>query len=431
MVDSNLRAFILAGGKGTRMREDERSLPKYLRDIGSESLLERQIRQLSEFGFSSATVLVNDRKQMIIDRLPQLQHIMPVSIAEDSNLTGTGGAILSALGVEGENFLVIYSDTVFNLDIQKLIDFHREKNSDFTTVVHPNSHPWDSDRVVVDESNRVQEIIKKGEPNPQEVPNLCLAGMLIIKKSFLQEILNELMPGRELHLDVVGDFLTAERLISARVFGFRSSDYIKDAGTPERFENVGKDLTRNFALSSQRRPTVFLDRDGTVIVHKDLLSKSEEVELIPGVGNFIRTLNDHGILALIVTNQSVIARGLCTKMELSQIHNRMENLLAKNSAFIDQIYYCPHHPDSGYEGEVAELKINCECRKPNTGLLMQAQSDHKIDLTKVFYVGDTEIDALTAENFGAQYFQVRYLEESPNATVGQYELIFKQIEELI
>jgi D-glycero-D-manno-heptose 1,7-bisphosphate phosphatase len=109
----------------------------------------------------------------------------------------------------------------------------------------------------------------------------------------------------------------------------------------------------------------------------------------------------------------------------------MENLLAKKSAFIDQIYYCPHHPDSGYEGEVAELKINCECRKPNTGLLMQAQSDHKIDLTKVFYVGDTEIDALTAENFGAQYFQVRYLEESPNATVSQYELIFKQIEELI
>ena len=125
-------------------------------------------------------------------------------------------------------------------------------------------------------------------------------------------------------------------------------------------------------------------------------------ELIDGVAEAIRKINALGYLAIVVTNQPVIARGEVSFEELDEIHNKMETLLGKEGAYLDAIYYCPHHPHKGYTGERPELKIECVCRKPNPGMLLRAADDFNIDLSKSWMVGDGENDIRAGQNAGCK-----------------------------
>ena len=114
----------------------------------------------------------------------------------------------------------------------------------------------------------------------------------------------------------------------------------------------------------------------------------------------IKLINQSGYLAIVVTNQPVIARGEVTWDELHEIHRKMETLLGKDGAYIDGLYICPHHPDKGFEGERPEYKIDCDCRKPKPGLLLQAAQDYNIDLTQSYMIGDSERDVEAGINAG-------------------------------
>ena len=146
------------------------------------------------------------------------------------------------------------------------------------------------------------------------------------------------------------------------------------------------------------RPALFLDRDGTINRHVGYLDRPEQIELLPGVGAAIRRLNQAGVLAVVVTNQAVIARGQCSEADLEQIHERLRELLGQHGAHLDAIYHCPHHPDRGQPGEVAELKIVCRCRKPEPGMIEAALRDLPIDPNRCAVVGDTARDVGLARN---------------------------------
>ena len=124
--------------------------------------------------------------------------------------------------------------------------------------------------------------------------------------------------------------------------------------------------------------------------------------MLDGVGEAVRKINLSGYLAIVATNQPVIARGEVTVEGLQEIHNKMETMLGKEGAYLDGIYYCPHHPDKGFDGEVKELKIVCECRKPKAGLLLQAAQDFNIDLSQSWMIGDSENDVLAGKNAGCK-----------------------------
>ena len=117
-----------------------------------------------------------------------------------------------------------------------------------------------------------------------------------------------------------------------------------------------------------------------------------------GPGKAIKAINKSGYLAIVVSNQPVIARGECSFEELQSIHDKMETELGKEGAFIDAIYYCPHHPDKGFEGERPEFKILCNCRKPMPGLLLKAAEDWNIDLQTSFIIGDSVRDVEAGKN---------------------------------
>ena len=189
------------------------------------------------------------------------------------------------------------------------------------------------------------------------------------------------------------------------IASYDSPEYVKDMGTPERYREVERDFSAGRVSAgnlARKQKAVFLDRDGTINHYVGFLKEISEFELMPGVSEAIRRINESGYLAIVATNQPVVARGEVTEAGLREIHNKMETLLGRDGAYIDAIYCCPHHPDRGFEGEVPGLKIDCDCRKPRPGLLLQAAEDYNIDLSESWMVGDGENDVKAGKAAGCR-----------------------------
>ena len=156
-----------------------------------------------------------------------------------------------------------------------------------------------------------------------------------------------------------------------------------------------------------RQKCIFLDRDGTINRFVGFLRKPGEIELLPGVAEAIRRINESEYLAVCITNQPVVARGEVTFEELDTINNKMHTLLGNEGAYLDGLVFCPHHPDKGFDGEIKELKFDCDCRKPKTGLVKKAAERFNIDVSNSFVIGDTYADVLTGKNAGAKTVLLR------------------------
>lgn len=147
---------------------------------------------------------------------------------------------------------------------------------------------------------------------------------------------------------------------------------------------------------------VLLDRDGTINAHAGLVIKPEQLVLLPDAAKAIKLLNDHNILVAIVTNQPIVARNLCTEDEAEAINQYLINMLAKQGAKVDAAYFCPHHPESTHPEASNSYRIDCNCRKPKTGMLVQAAKHFKISPLNCFMVGDSTRDILAGKNFGCK-----------------------------
>ena len=143
---------------------------------------------------------------------------------------------------------------------------------------------------------------------------------------------------------------------------------------------------------------VFLDRDGTIIEHVNYLSKCDEVKLLPKVEVAIKLLNESKFKVIVVTNQSGVARGYFTEKTVRNVNKYVLELLNSLGAYIDGVYYCPHH----IEGTMGDYGRDCYCRKPNPGMLKKAACDFSIDLTSSFVVGDTYTDVEAGRRVGCK-----------------------------
>jgi D-glycero-D-manno-heptose 1,7-bisphosphate phosphatase len=143
---------------------------------------------------------------------------------------------------------------------------------------------------------------------------------------------------------------------------------------------------------------IFIDRDGTINEDKGYISDPEDLIIYPWVGEAVRLINEARLKAIVVTNQSGVARGICSEDDLRLIHARMIGELEKQDARIDGVYYCPHHPDYGGQ----RYRRECECRKPGPGMLNAAAREHEIDLAQSFVIGDKASDINLASGAGAQ-----------------------------
>ncbi len=402
------QAIILAGGQGTRLRERLGQLPKPLIDICGVPLLERQITLLKTYGFTKILVLVNYEAQKIIEFCNSRDNWgIQIDCINDGQALGTAGAVLGAWDQLDHEFLVVYGDTMLDVDLSRFVAHHRSHNQAAATLfLHPNDHPHDSDLVEMREDGRILALHAYPHPTNTFLPNLVNAALYVIRKASLKRYLGKNKPVYDFGKHLFPEMLQNNDLL----VGYNSLEYIKDSGTPARLDKVCSDFQSGkiaqFRLSTPQK-VVFLDRDGTINVERSYISTPEQLDLINGSASAIKQLNTAGWRVCVITNQPVIARGECTPEELRQIHNKMETLLGHAGAFVDRIAYCPHHPDSGYEGEVISLKIQCLCRKPRIGMIEKLTHELNIDIRKSWLIGDSTSDIMTAKNAGLRSILVR------------------------
>jgi histidinol-phosphate phosphatase family protein len=223
-------------------------------------------------------------------------------------------------------------------------------------------------------------------------------------------------------LDFGRDLFPALLARGERLLGYNTPEYIKDIGTPGRYDRIcleyAAGVIQRSSLAVPQR-AVFLDRDGTLVVDRDGMRSADDLELLPGAAAALRELNHHGWRTVLVTNQPVVAKGWCTEAEVERMHRKLETLLGREGAFLDRIYYCPHHPEAGFEGERRELKMACACRKPGTGMIVAARRDLHIDAGQSWLIGDTTTDMETARRAGLRGVLVR---TGAGGKDGKYEV---------
>jgi histidinol-phosphate phosphatase family protein len=393
------QAIILAGGKGTRLRARLGSLPKPLVDVDGVPLLGRQITALRASGFSEILLLVNHGADQIESYCAEPRFSgLSLTLSDDGEPRGTAGALLHAFEQLSSRFLVVYGDTLFDIDLNRFWRAHEAAQADATLFLHPNDHPGDSDLTETDEHGGVTAFHSPPHDPSRDLQNLVNAGLYVVEREAVAFWREQPTP-----TDIARDMFPAMLGRGARLRGYVSFEYIKDIGTPARLDRAVRHLRAGVVERARRdRPqrAVFLDRDGTINQWRGHLARADQLVLIDGAADAVRQLNEGEYRVVIATNQPVVARGETDLAEMRRIHGRLQGLLGQQGAFVDAIYVCPHHPDKGFAGEVRELKIQCECHKPGIGLIEDARRDLNVDLCRSWLVGDSTSDILTARRAG-------------------------------
>jgi histidinol-phosphate phosphatase family protein len=403
---------ILAGGKGTRLKDRLGDLPKPMIPIAGKPLLEHQVELAKKYGFTDLLFFVHYRADLIQEYFGHGEKWgVTITYLIEPEPLGTAGAVLTGFKHLADRFLVMYGDTMVNVDLDRIWQAHEKHHADATLLLHPNDHPFDSDLVEINANSRVLAFHNRPHPDGVWRQNLVNAGLYVLEKQALKPFRSWFLTRRPgTLLDFGKDLFPTLLQNGSNLFGYNSPEYIKDIGTPQRYDRIcGEYASGVIARSSFATPqrAVFLDRDGTLVPDKDCLRSADGLELLPGVANALHRLNHSGGRAVLVTNQPVVAKGWCTEAELQNIHNKLETLLGHEHAFLDRIYFCPHHPEKGFPGERADLKINCDCRKPKIGMVQSAVADLNIDLKQSWFIGDTTTDVQTARNAGVKSMLVR------------------------
>lgn len=413
-----MKAVIMAGGLGTRIASVRSDVPKPMIEICGKPILQHQIENLLNSGITEITLVTGHLGHKIQEYFGDGSKFgVKISYFNEDHPLGTAGALFKMEGLS-EDFLLLCGDTMFNLDFARFIEFHKSHKAWASLMAHPNGHPYDSSLLVTEilppekegelprDSKRVAKWLAK-EDERLYYKNRVNAGIEIISTELLEYTKKNYKPRHPEtpdKIDLDRDVLKPA-IPTGKIFAYDTPEYIKDMGTPDRYYETEKDLQcgRISAKNlSQKQKAVFLDRDGTLNKDRGFITSPEQLELIDGVAEAVKAINKSGYLAIVITNQPVIARGECSFETLQQIHDKLETELGKDGAYIDALYYCPHHPDSGFEGERIAYKGKCNCRKPATGLIEQAQKDFNIDISQSFMVGDSSRDTDCGKNAGCK-----------------------------
>ena len=401
----------MAGGRGTRISSIFTDVPKPMIKIEGIPVLEREIVCLSEQGFKDIIITVSYKHDKVIDYFGDGRKLgVDIEYYIEKEALGNAGALFKLRDKLTEPFLLLNADSIFDVDFTRFVAYHYSHNGLVTLFTHPNSHPYDSGIIIADEKKEVKKWLTKEEDKPKWYKNRVNAGLHIIDPKVLDSVgidkdaIGTKVNGSHIKVDLDRQILKP-LCGTGLMFCYDSPEYVKDMGTPDRYESVCTDYRNGIVKIKNlknKQKAVFLDRDGTINKYVGFLKNINDFELLPDVAKAIKKINASGYLAIVVTNQPVIARGEVSYLQLQEIHYKMETLLGEAGAYLDAVYFCPHHPDKGFEGEIESLKIDCVCRKPKPGMLLRAAKDFNIDLKKSWIIGDGENDIKAGKAAGCR-----------------------------
>lgn len=423
-----MKVVIMAGGKGTRISEIANNVPKPLVKIEDKPILEHELLCLKNQGFEDILITVSHFGDQIMEYFGDGSRLgLNIEYFYEKEPLGNAGALFEIKDKLSDDFLLLNADSLFDIDFKRFVEYHRSKGGLATLFTHPNSHPYDSGLIISDANNSVITWLSKEDERPRWYKNRVNAGVHILSKKLIKD--RPTTPKVDLDRQILKPLAG-----TGKMFCYDSPEYVKDMGTPDRFYQVVEDYKNGLVTSKnllRKQKAIFLDRDGTINKYVGFLRDIDDFELLEGVSEAIKMINDSGYLAIVVSNQPVIARGEVSFEELNEIHNKMETLLGNKGVYLDAIYFCPHHPDKGFDGERIEFKHECDCRKPKPGMLIKAAKEFNIDLGKSFMIGDDENDVLAGKAAGCESFIIgdRPLSKAPDTP--RYKDLYSAVKAIV
>ena len=398
-----MQFVVLAGGLGSRAQE---VCPKVLRKIGDQTLLERYLVEIANTKLpdkdSSILFLLGHKSKEIIEALNEKPPFSTnTKVFVEEKRLGTYGALFQARDLLEKEFVLILGDLYFQFDFTKFIEYSRARKARMVFVVHPNGHSFDSDVAKLDPlTNKILDVKLKKDDSKEVYSVLSLAGIHYFKdigKLFDYSV--------ETPTDLI-EFMTQrypDWLNDS--YGYVTSEFIKDAGTPERVNEIVQAISNRSILRRSNlspKSVIFIDRDDTLIPDVN----SEHV-IKKRISEEVSKCNLFGVPIFVISNQPSVAKGVETLSEVQIKNYNIDRQLESCKAFFDAWYWCPHHPDKNFIEETRAFKVKCECRKPSPGLLMFAARDHSIELDSSYMIGDSDNDFFASTSVGVTFLHTR------------------------
>tara|TARA_B100000902_G_scaffold157217_2_gene153450 strand:+ start:3760 stop:5031 length:1272 start_codon:yes stop_codon:yes gene_type:complete len=388
------QAVIIAGGKGTRLKSVLNQKPKILVNLDNKTLLDYQIDYLKSNGISSIHFCLGHGSDQVLAHLEKTNIKYTYSVEERP--LGTYGALYNSREYLEDTFFVLYGDVLTNFNIQEGYNSFIHQDSDFHLILRYTNHPEDSDLVELGEDNRVLSISRIQNKNNSFMP-IGNTSLLFSKKNSIKKTRNETP------VDIFKDFLQ-NNLNTLHITGSISIDYIRDIGTKERYESEISNYKKKIGKPYK---VVFLDRDGTLVEDQGNENNTEKLVFKNISLDILKYLQQENFKIILISNQPGIAKGFFELKDVNIFNSHIQhNLIEMDLLPLDDIFICVHHPESGFEGEVEKLKINCNCRKPKTGLVEAAIKNHNLDKNNFIFIGDTVRDYELSLKFDSQFYLI-------------------------
>ena len=411
---SDITAVIPIGGKGTRLSSIIGKVPKPIYPILGKSTLLRACEALKEQGIHKIFITIGYEYQQCLEHIQFIKNKLNIEINcfKEEHPLGECGALWQLKNQLSLNFLFINGDLIFSMDLKRLLSYHKRLDSDLTLVTHTSNHPFDSDLISAPNGSLVEKLFLKSNTNHfAHNAYLGYSAIALIDRKLLSKI----KPPINIKSSSLFHHLVQKAFIGkSRIYSYNTTEYIKDMGTPKRFEEVQKAIKKNI-LNTQnyknKQNALFIDRDNTLIRCKEseyILHDSEIIYLIENIKKIALKSKDYSI-SILVTNQPQISMGYLTIEELEEINSKIISFCLEYDLKIDIITFCPHHPHKGFESEISNLKVDCFCRKPQPGMLFEQAFLRNIDLNKSLMIGDSLSDQNAAMNAGCKFCYIDQL----------------------
>lgn len=403
MDDNSLTWVVLAGGRGTRSENPE--LPKVLQSVGQQVVLDFLVDSLGKQNLANSIFVISHGAEQVKAAVQLISggHSQPMVFFDKGR--GPVDALISASSIINSKYVgVILGDTLISAPLPELATKFITSGYKAAITVRQSDHLYDSDAVTVDYRGNVTSYSPKSKQKDIRLGQIWgVTGVLFLSADLIGK-LDSSKP------DIVNALFSLSSVVSS-VKALKTCSYFRDSGTPDRIRRIRADYESGMLVYPRlpgKRPCVFIDRDGTLFEDLPLGRKVvQKSELFDSTVSLIRESNKKGVPVIMVSNQPAIAKGFIDFGDVYCVHNVLQSELLSLGAKIDDFYFCPHHPETGFCGEIQSLKTVCQCRKPATGLFETASEEHGLLLNQdSILVGDSESDSAAAETLGLKFIDV-------------------------
>jgi D,D-heptose 1,7-bisphosphate phosphatase len=381
-INAPEQAAILVGGIGSRLHPLTTETPKPLLEIDGRSFIDCLLEACIRFGFRDLVLLAGFGAEQFARYVRSKRNFLPLGVTLDLVVEpeprGTAGAVRHATGRLADRFMLLNGDSFFDVNWLDLLTIAPDNSESLVTALCRSD---DTSRfgVVKLEDDLVTEFSARGSG-----PGLINAGMYVLDRRTVQHF-----PERGSLEETVLPMLAAKGLVRGRAY----EGFFIDIGMPDSLQEARS------ALPSRRcKPAVFFDRDDTLVIDSGYIHRPEDLKFCHGAVAAIKHLNDIGYYVFLVTNQSGVARGIYSELDVRAFNTELQRRLRRSGAHIDDIRYCPYHP----EGEIEEYRRSSDWRKPGPGMLQDLLNSWPVRRELSFVVGDKGTDISAAEAAGLQ-----------------------------